>query len=64
MEEKIYLFFIDSDENTHIMGYIKGTQEEADKWCEEYNAKLESWESKACYYEPENLKENAQKRNK
>jgi hypothetical protein len=59
MEDKIYVIFTDScDDSAYIIGYIKGTEEEADKWCEEYNAKLKSWENEACYIELKNLKEN------
>lgn len=41
MKENIYLILVDrgaDDCSTHY-GYIKGTEEDADKYCDEYNAK-------------------------
>ena len=44
--DKIYLIYKDSiDDATHIMGYVLGTEEDADAYCDEINkeAKYE-WE--------------------
>ena len=41
MEKKIYLIYTDSqDDCAAILGYIEGTEEDADKYCDEYNAPL------------------------
>ena len=41
MEKKIYLIYEDSeDDAAAILGYIEGTEEDADKYCNEYNAPL------------------------
>lgn len=43
MEKKIYLVYKDSmDDGCEIIGYIEGTAEDADKYCEEYNAPLKN----------------------
>ena len=40
-EEGIYLIYKDSmDDCCEIVGYIKGTAEDADKYCTEYNKKI------------------------
>ena len=51
MEEEIYLIYKDSsDDAATILGYIKGTEEEADKFCEVYNSEcLYEWQE--VYYE-------------
>ena len=50
MEEEIYLIFNDSiDDGATILGYIRGTEEEADKYCEEYNAHC-NYEWQEVYY--------------
>ena len=39
MEKKIYLIYNDSqDDCATILGYIEGTEEDAEKYCQEYNA--------------------------
>ena len=41
METKIYLIYKDSmDDGVDILGYIEGTAEDAERYCEEYNAPL------------------------
>lgn len=41
MEKKIYLIYNDSqDDCATILGYIEGTEEDAERYCEEYNAPL------------------------
>ena len=41
MEKKIYLIYTDSqDDSAAILGYVEGTEEDADKYCDEYNAPL------------------------
>lgn len=46
MEKGIYLIFNDSiDDACTIIGYIEGTAEDADKYCDEYNSKVKYiWE--------------------
>lgn len=46
MEENIYLIYKDSmDDSATILGYIKGTMEDADKYCDEHNEKCKyEWE--------------------
>lgn len=42
MEEKIYLIYNDcADDCASIKGYIKGTKEDADRYCDEYNSHCE-----------------------
>ena len=49
-EEGIYLIFKDSmDDCCEIVGYIKGTEEEADKYCDEYNKKQAKYWRKVEY---------------
>ena len=39
MEKKIYLIYNDSmDDYASIIGYIEGTGEDAEKYCQEYNS--------------------------
>lgn len=46
MENSIYLIFKDSiDDACEIKGYIYGTMEDADKYCDDYNKNCRySWE--------------------
>ena len=59
MEGKIYLIYKDSmDDYATIVGYIQGTEEEADKYCEKYNAKAEYEFEEIWYEELKNLLES------
>lgn len=41
MKKDIYLIYNDSiDDAATILGYIEGTEEEADKYCDEHNANV------------------------
>lgn len=47
MEKNIYLIYKDSvDDAATILGYIEGTAEDADKYCEEYNKNCKYWYEK------------------
>lgn len=62
MEEKIYVIINHPPyDDTTICGYIKGTEADAEKWCEEYNAKCKNWFDEVYYEELKNLKENNSK---
>lgn len=55
-DEKIYLIFRDSmDDCCEIIGYIKGTEEDAEAYCNAYNEKLEPWRIPAEYMLIDNL---------
>lgn len=62
MEEKIYLIYNDSiDDASTILGYIKGTEEDADKYCDEYNANCKYEYQEIYWMVLENLSENKPK---
>ncbi len=46
MDNNIYLIYNDSmDDACTIIGYIEGTYEDADKYCDEYNKNVKNyWE--------------------
>lgn len=56
MEEKIYLIdSYDCDDYIKIVGCIIGTEDDARKFCEEYNSKCESHWDKVWYEEIKKL---------
>ena len=64
MEKKIYLIYKDSiDDAATILGYIKGSEEEADKYCDEYNANCKYEWQEIYWMVLENLSKNNEKGN-
>ena len=57
MERKIYLIYKDgADDSAEILGYIEGTAEDAERYCEEYNAPLkDTWWRKVEWTELDKL---------
>lgn len=54
--DKVYLIYNDSpDDVCEMIGYIKGTENDAEKYCEEYNAKQKYRWNKVWYEELEKL---------
>lgn len=55
-EKKMYLIYTDSaDDCCDIKGYIYGTEEDADKYCDEYNANCEYYWQEVTWIEISNL---------
>ena len=56
-QEDVYLIFRDSmDDCCEIIGYIRGSEKEAENYCDVYNANLKQWERQAEYMLVERIK--------